>query len=103
MAGASSRPELVGLAGRLRPRAAVELREHVPGVHLDGAGAEEEVARDLPIRPADGDEPQDLELAPRQAAALQRACGTAARAVSSSRRAAIAIRRAAELLIRASL
>jgi hypothetical protein len=37
--------------------------------------AEEEVTRDLAVRPADRDEPEDLELAPRQPAVLELAGG----------------------------
>jgi hypothetical protein len=40
-------PEFVRFAGRLLRGTAIELGEHVAGVHLDGARAEEEVAAAL--------------------------------------------------------
>jgi hypothetical protein len=40
-------------------------------VHVDGARAEEELVGDLAVRAADCDQPQDLELAPRQPALFQ--------------------------------
>jgi hypothetical protein len=70
-------PERVRLAGRLRARPAVELREHVPNVHLDGARTEKELLPDLAIRSSDCDQAEDLELAPRQSATFELACGAA--------------------------
>src|SRR5207253_7453209 len=62
--------ELSRTVRRLAAGAAVELGQDVAHVHLDGPGAEEELARDLPVRAAHGDEAHDLELAPRQPAVL---------------------------------
>src|SRR5262249_32698856 len=42
---------------------AVELSEQVADVHIDGALAEEEPRRDLPVRETFGREPQHLHLA----------------------------------------
>jgi hypothetical protein len=50
----------------------------VANVHLDGARAENELARNLPIGLPDRHEAQDLELAPRQPATLERARSVAA-------------------------
>lgn len=75
--------------GGLGPRAAAELPEHVPDVHLHRARAEHELARDLRVRPADGDEAEHLELAPRETAAFE----LAGRAASEP-----AVDRLAELL-----
>src|ERR671937_1835377 len=50
------------------PRAAAELHPDVLHVRVDGAGVEEQLARDLAVRLADRDQPQDLDLAPGQAA-----------------------------------
>src|SRR5215218_8259501 len=46
-------------------------------VHVDGAWAEVELARDLAVGPPDGDEAQHLELATREARADEVACGAA--------------------------
>jgi len=49
--------------GRVRARAAAELGQDVAHVHVHGASAQEEIKGDLPVRPADGYEPHNLELA----------------------------------------
>ena len=39
-------------------------------MHVDGAGTEEELVGDLAVRASHGDQAEDLELSPRQAALL---------------------------------
>ena len=56
---------------RFGARPAVELREHVAHVHLDGALAEHELRRDLGVRAPDRDVTQDLELASGKPATLE--------------------------------
>jgi hypothetical protein len=48
-----------------------ELGEHVADVHVDRPRAEEELARDLAVRPTHCDQTQDLELSACQPAPLQ--------------------------------
>jgi hypothetical protein len=66
------------LVRRLGPRAAVELGQHVAHVHVDRPRAEKELSSDLPVRSPDCDEPEDFELAPRQAGPVQVAGSPAA-------------------------
>src|SRR5215207_697172 len=68
--GSGRQAELAGAARGLHARAAVELAQDVPHVHVDRARAEEQVLRDLPVGAARGHELDDLTLAPRQPAAV---------------------------------
>ena len=60
---ASEQAELSGPARGFGPGLAVELGEDVADVHVDRARAEEQLARDLAVRPAERDEPRHLHLA----------------------------------------
>src|SRR3954449_13258084 len=55
--------EFAGAAGGVGAGPAVELEQDAADVHLHGARAEEELARDLPVGAAGGDEPDDVDLA----------------------------------------
>src|SRR5437016_4479350 len=70
--GSREQPELACSTGRVRARPAAELGQDVAHVHVYGSRAEEEVESDLPVRAADGHEPDDLELASRKPTVLAR-------------------------------
>jgi hypothetical protein len=61
--GLLEEPEGARALRGLDSRAAVELREQVADVHVDGALAEEQPRRDLPVRETFGREPEHLHLA----------------------------------------
>src|SRR5918996_2872275 len=58
---------LEGEGGGCRPRGDTELREDVLDVPSDGVLADDELRGDLPVALPGGDEPEHLQLAPRQA------------------------------------
>lgn len=61
--GLLDEPESVRALRGLESRAAVELGEQVADVHVDGALAEKEPRRDLPVGETFGREPEHLHLA----------------------------------------
>ena len=71
LACSGQQAELTRFAGGVCPRAAAQLGEDVAHVHVHGARAQEEIHRDFPIRPADGYESDDLELASGKPAVLE--------------------------------
>src|SRR5207342_3714759 len=63
--------ELLRLPHRLEARSAAELGEDVADVHVDSPGAEEQLAPDLPIGPAQLEETDHLQLSPGESTSLQ--------------------------------
>src|SRR5258707_15010537 len=64
--------EFDGLACRLGARAATQLGEDVPHVHVDGARTEKELACDLSVGPAVRDQTHHLELPSAQPGTVER-------------------------------
>ena len=62
LGAALEQTELARLADGIRARATVEPGKDVAHVHVHGARAQEEVTRDIFVRFAQRDEPQDLQL-----------------------------------------
>ena len=81
---------LAGLDAGLDPGAAVELGEDVAHVHVDRARAEEELGGDLAVGAALGDQPHDLELAPRERAPSPSAAARPSRCSADSPSSSIA-------------
>src|SRR4051794_22114226 len=72
-ASGSKGAELTRFRDGVGPRGRAELGEDIANVHVHGSRGEEERSRDLAVRPLSRDEPENVELAARETAGLERA------------------------------